>query len=278
MKRARAKPIVIAVNYPLAYFAERLVGTMADVRCIVPVGEVASQWNPNEEDVSELQSADLILLNGAGFASWIESVTLPPSKLSVTTRGFSNDDFIAQTGAVVHTHGPKGEADDANLVSETWLDIRLATKQIDVIREEMLKLFPQSRDQIQTNYDDLLADLEKLDGETDRVVKSLAANWIASRGCYEYFAKRYSLDLKSYDLRADEAVNSQRWKLVDQDVKERNVKAMLWHEQPNKEIQDRFDQLQVKVIVFCPLLKVPEDGDFLLIMNESIHNIAATSE
>ena len=75
-KRART---VFAVNYPLAYFAERIAGDGLDVRYAGPVEGDPAFWTPDDEAIGAFQSAGLILLNGAGFAKWRAWATLPES-------------------------------------------------------------------------------------------------------------------------------------------------------------------------------------------------------
>jgi len=76
------------VNYPLQYFAERIGGELVSVEFPGPVDEDPAFWSPDAETVSAYQQADRILLNGAGYAHWVQRVTLPASKLIDTSAGF----------------------------------------------------------------------------------------------------------------------------------------------------------------------------------------------
>ena len=74
-----ARPKLYVVNYPLKYFAERIAGDLADVALPVPKDVDPAFWMPDTETIGEYQEADLILLNGAGYAKWIQIVSLPLS-------------------------------------------------------------------------------------------------------------------------------------------------------------------------------------------------------
>ena len=80
---------VYAVNYPLAYFAERIGGDAVRVTLPVPTGIDPANWQPAPEDILAFQQADLILLNGAGYAEWVQTAALPNNSLVETSRGFS---------------------------------------------------------------------------------------------------------------------------------------------------------------------------------------------
>ena len=71
---------VYTVNYPLQYFAERIGGEHVDASFPAPDGDPA-YWNPDPDAVAAYQQADVILLNGASYAKWVATVTLPTSKL-----------------------------------------------------------------------------------------------------------------------------------------------------------------------------------------------------
>ena len=57
---------IITVNYPLAYFAERILGDHGSVSFPAPADVDPAYWSPAPEIISEYQQADLVLLNGAG--------------------------------------------------------------------------------------------------------------------------------------------------------------------------------------------------------------------
>ena len=73
----------------------------------VPVGADPETWQPGIAELSALQEADLILLNGAGHYGWTERVSLPRSRTVDTSRAFA-DALIAVEG-VTHSHGDEGE-------------------------------------------------------------------------------------------------------------------------------------------------------------------------
>ena len=76
------KLTVYTVNYPLKYFAERIGGEYVEVVFPAPADVDPAYWLPDRETVSDYQKADIILLNGAHYAKWVEKVTLPGSRMS----------------------------------------------------------------------------------------------------------------------------------------------------------------------------------------------------
>jgi zinc transport system substrate-binding protein len=65
------------VNYPLQYFVQRIGGELVDVSFPAPRGVDPAEWMPDIDTVAEYQQADVILLNGAGYARWLRRMSLP---------------------------------------------------------------------------------------------------------------------------------------------------------------------------------------------------------
>ena len=82
---------VYVVNYPLQYFAERIGGKHVNVSFPAPQGVDPAYWSPDAEVVVAYQEADVILLNGAGYARWVGRASLPYAKLVVAHR---NTDLV----------------------------------------------------------------------------------------------------------------------------------------------------------------------------------------
>ena len=143
---------VYVVNYPLKYFAERIGGAHVEVHFPAPADEDPAYWMPDAETISKYQQADLILLNGAGYEKWVQSASLPKSKLCNTSAAFA-EDYIALEDALTHSHGPEGEHAHGGTAFTTWLDPTLAVKQADAVRASLAELQPENADAFQKNFD-----------------------------------------------------------------------------------------------------------------------------
>ena len=87
---AAERLVVYAVNYPLQYFAQRIAVDHVEVVLPVPPDVDPAFWQPDAAAIGDLQRADVILLNGAGYAKWVSRVSLPLRKLVDTSAGFSD--------------------------------------------------------------------------------------------------------------------------------------------------------------------------------------------
>ena len=135
-------PAVFTVNYPLAFFAQRIAGEHVAVRFPAPPDVDPAFWQPDEATVAAYQSADLVFLNGAGYAKWLDVVTLPASRLVNTSAGF-RDRYLAAEGTVTHSHGPEGDHSHEGTAFTTWVDPLLAIAHAQAIADALSARWPE---------------------------------------------------------------------------------------------------------------------------------------
>jgi zinc transport system substrate-binding protein len=68
---------IATVNAPLAYFARVLGDPEIEVIYAIPEDVDPAYWSPTPDEVLMYRQADLILMNGAGYAAWVKTEVLP---------------------------------------------------------------------------------------------------------------------------------------------------------------------------------------------------------
>ena len=260
---------VYVVNYPLSYFAERIGGEHVRVVFPAPADVDPAYWSPDAETVSAYQAADLILLNGAGYARWVERASLPRARLVDTSAAF-REWLIAQDAATTHIHGPEGAHTHADLAFTTWLDPELATLQARAVAQA----FAAARPEHEAAFGAGLAALEETLGELDARLGE-AARWIGeapllfSHPVYQYFARRYSLNARSLHWEPDEAPDDAAWSALEKLLIEHPARWMIWEAAPDAETVRRLEARGVRSIVYSPCANAPEQGDFFSVMRRN---------
>lgn len=264
--------VVYVVNYPLAYFAERIGGDTVRVEFPAPSGLDPALWSPDADTVAAYQAADLILLNGAGYAKWVDRVTLPESKL-VNTSGAVEDRFIVVEDAATHTHGPEGEHSHADKAFTTWLDPTLAIEQARAIREAFAEARPARAEEFRLGFEELERDLLELDEGIRALVAGSDRPLVASHPVYEYLARRYGLQLRSVHFEPDEFPDQASWRDLELLLDEHPAKWMLWEGDPLDETKQRLLDLGIKSVVYDPCGNLPESRDFRSVMLDNVRNL-----
>jgi len=275
-KSPAAGPITIyVVNYPLQYFAERIGGDQVKVVFPAPAGVDPAYWQPNLADISAYQKADLILLNGAGYAKWVRKVSLPRSKMVNTSRQFK-DRYITRKEVMTHSHGAEGKHAHEALAFTTWLDLELAASQAEAITLAICRKRPELKEVFQRNYESLKEDLLALDRKIQAIVsQEPSIPLIASHPVYDYFARRYGLNMVSVHWEPDETPTPKQWRGLKRIRKTHPAEWMIWEGEPMKATVEYLESIGIRTRVFDPCGNVPEKGDFLTRMRQNVENLLA---
>ncbi len=269
---------VYVVNYPLKYLAERIGGVHVFVRFPAAPDLDPASWRPAADTIAAYQKADLILLNGAGYARWTSFASLPQSKLVDTSAGFE-DRYLRVKETVTHTHGPEGDHSHGEIAFTTWLDPQLAIMQAGAIRDAFTKARPENEEDFQRGFEALEVDLLELDRSLE-VGFSPARNkpLLASHPIYQYPARRYDLDLKSVHFEPDEDPGGKGWRGLQRILVSHPATWMLWEKKPLDTTAQKLADLGVRIVVFDPCGNEPDEGDFLSVMRSNLHRLQAALE
>jgi zinc transport system substrate-binding protein len=266
-----AEPLrIFTVNYPLQYFAERIAGEHAEVVFPAPADVGPAFWMPDSETVSAYQRADLILLNGAGYAKWTERVSLPGLRTVDTSRGFRQNYLLADAGPT-HSHGPSGDHSHAGIAFTTWLDFTQATEQARAILRALERRRPELKEVFTANFERLEQELNDLDRRLSRVGQKLTDQaLLASHPVYQYLAGRYRLNLHSLMWEPDMSPSAEEWGRLRSMLKQHPARWMLWEDEPIPATLARLQALGVSPLVFSPGANRPAQGDFMGLMRQNI--------
>jgi zinc transport system substrate-binding protein len=269
-KRTEGKPTVCAVNYPLAFFARRIAGDNVEVKFPIPDDVDPAFWRPSADEISEFQSSDLVLLNGANYAKWLSVATLSESKLVNTTVSV-REQLIRVKETVTHRHGPEGQHSHAGIAFTTWLDPEIAIIQADAIRAALVRTLPEQKAVFNANFDELQMELRKLDEQVADILRRKPDMPIVfSHPVYQYFSRKYKLNSKSVHWEPDTIPDDTQWSALENLLETHDAKVMIWESEPLPETADRLRELDVESIVFDPCGNEPQHGDFLTVMSHNL--------
>jgi len=245
---------VYVVNYPLAYFAERIGGDLVEVHFPAPADEDPAYWSPSADTIAAYQTADLILLNGADYAKWVARAALPTSKMVDTSASFASQ-YIPLEGTVTHSHGPEGAHEHTGLAFTTWLDPTLAIEQ--AVRPDGESTFGQG-------FAGVVAELSQLDQRLAVAATAIGDTpLLFSHPVYQYLEKRYGLNGTSVHWEPDQAPNLDELRhLLEHD----GASWMVWEGEPLPETVASLESLGVQSVVYDPCGNPPDQGDFMTVM------------
>lgn len=266
--------LVYTVNYPLQYFAQRIGRDEVEAVFPAPSGVDPALWVPDVETIGAFQKANLVLLNGAGYAGWVDRVSLSPSKL-VTTSAAAADRYVPEAEAATHAHGPEGEHAHGDVAFTTWLDATIAIDQARAIAAALSNARPEAVPVFEAGLDGLEADLRALDAELTRIsAMSPGRPLLASQPVYQYLVSRYGLNLVSLHWEPDQVPDADMAAEIDEVLARHPAGAMIWEATPNPETAEMLRTRGVESVVFDPAGGSPAGGDYLSVQRSNAANLA----
>ena len=230
-------PLEVKVSsFPAEYLVKRLGGDAISLTNILPVGEDPPFWSPTGEQVAQMQSADLIVANGAGFEKWMQTATLPSGKVVDSAA----DVKLVHLKATTHSHGKEGEHSHAGIDPHTWSDPVVYLQQAEVVHAALVKARPSQAATFDAGLASLRTDLTALDAELKAALahagdKQLSANHPA----FNYIARRYGLQIRSFDFDPEEVPSAESIAGFDTWAAEVPEPRMLWWESQADDVVKR---------------------------------------
>ena len=271
---ATATPLRVAVvNYPLHYFAGRIGGDAVEVIFPAPRGIDPAMWSPSAEQIALYQGSDLVLLSGAGYAKWVERVSLPKRSLVDTSAAYA-DRLLVLEEAVTHSHGPGGRHEHAGFAFTTWLDPRLARAQAAAVLEAFVAARPDEEAGFRKRFAKLEDDLDALDERWTALAPTLSSQpLLFSHPVYQYLVDRYGLAARSLHWEPDATPDEAAWRELDELLEEHAAEIMIWEGEPTPATREGLEERGLAIVVLDPAGNVPEEGDLLSSLNRGIDGL-----
>ena len=275
---AAAKPdnvLFVASNYPLYFFASRIAeGVDGAPDIVLPdIDGDPAMWMPDVEQIQLLQSADAILLNGAGAESWLNLVTLDRRRLVDTSADLANK-LIPLNDSVQHQHGPQGEHSHEGTAFTTWLDPQLAIAQAEVLTNALIDFAPMGEPRFRDNMAKLEQELTELDSRLAAVFARLDGRPVLfSHPVYQYLERHYNINGKSVHWEPDEAPSTADWIALQQVRNLHPATIMVWEDVPLEETRVRLANAGIISVPFRTVANLPDEGDFLSVMRDNAEHL-----
>ena len=185
---ASKKPLVVASASMFSDMASNIGGDLIETATIVPIGGDPHIYEPTPGDVRLLLKADLILKNGLTFEGWINDLIKnsgSTAPVATITEG------ITPITSELHKNATDPHA---------WMEPVNGKTYAYNIKEALIRLIPDQKEKITTQYDKYVAQLDELDLYIKENLSKIDSNkriLITSHDSFHYYGRRYGLRLES---------------------------------------------------------------------------------
>ena len=187
-----APPIrVLAVETFLADMAQNVAGDRLQVEALLPIGVDPHGYEPTPGDVVRVAEADMVIVNGAGFEGFIDTL--------LQNAGGQRLLIVASTGLTSRTP-QEGEVSDPKHPQDPhfWLDPRNAVRYVENIRDGLSQADPAGAESYARNAAAYIVQIQELDGWIVGQVAQVPAGrrlLVTNHESLGYYADRYGFQI-----------------------------------------------------------------------------------
>jgi len=215
---AQDKPVVASTASMIWDMARNIGGDHFDHRMIVPIGGDPHIYEPTPSDARLVANADLILKNGLTFEGWINSL--------IENSGTRAPVVTVTEGLSPLTSLTYQDATDPH----AWMDGTKGEFYLRNIRDALIKLSPEHKEEITKNYEAYSRELSALDKFIESEIKKIPEAQrilITSHDAFQYYGRRYGLKLQAIQgVSTDAEVQTADVRRVNKVIRESGVPAV----------------------------------------------------
>ena len=117
-------------------------------------------------------------------------------------------------------------------------------------------------------------DLKRLDRDIQDIASNNPATpLIVSHPVYDYFARRYGLNIVSVHWEPDQVPDNSQLTELKEILKQHPAQWMIWEGEPVQTSVDKLKTLGVGSLVFDPCSNSPDEGDFMTVMRRNTEDL-----
>lgn len=262
-----ATPVILASTPLLADVTRRVAGDRVQVESLLPVGSDPHSYQPTPQDAAKISDSRLILVNGAGYEQFLETL--------LENAGGETTIVEAASGIL-----PRQEA--GAIDPHLWLDPNHMIVYVENIRDALTRFDPAGQAVYSANADAYIADLQTLDSWIQEQVGQIPAEkrlLVTNHEALGYFAERYGFTIVGTVIESfssDASPSAQQLAALIEQVRTSGAPAIFLDAGDNPAFAEQIaEETGVKVITDLHLESLTEGAPAATYIDLMRHNVTA---
>lgn len=274
---------IVTTFYPMKAFTEQVVGDEGNVSVLVKPGTEPHDFEPSAKDVANIQDSDAFVYNNDNMETWVKKTTKDMKGLHL---------IEASKGILLLSGDHDEEKDEAEheahehaLDPHVWLAPSLAIKEVENIRDSLIKQFPDKKAAFTKNAAAYLTKLKALDqAYQDGLSAAKQKNFVTQHAAFAYLALEYGLNQVSVSgINPETEPSAARLKSLKAYVEKNDIKSIYFEENASDKVAKTLaEEVGVKTLALNPLESLTEEQekageDYISVMTENLKNLEKTT-
>lgn len=269
---------IVTSFYPMYDFTQNVAGDNAEVSVLMKAGTEPHDYEPSAKDIAKIADSDVFVYNSKEMETWVSSVlTNIDTKKTIVVDASQGIDLLEGNHSDDETeaeHEGHSHAHDPHI----WLDPVLAQKQVDTIKEGIIKADTKNKETYEKNA---LAYKEKLAALNEKFEMGLknAENrtFVTQHAAFAYLANRYDLEQVAIaGLSPDQEPSPAKLAELNDFIKENKIKIIYFAETASPKIAKTVaNETGAKLEVLSPIEGITQEEqekgvDYIKVMEKNL--------
>lgn len=278
---SKDEKIRVAVSFnPLKEYVKAIGKDKVEIKSIIPEGSEPHDFEPKIRDMESINNANIFVYNGFGMEAWVDKtlnnidnkgvVVVEASKNVTPLKNKESEEGHDKGHEEEHEHS-HGQYDP-----HTWLSIKAAVKQSEVIKDALIKVDPKNKNYYENNYKDFKESLEKLYSEYKKKFESVKGNhFVTGHAAFGYLCRDFNLEQNSVEnvFAEGEPTTKKMKELIDY-CKKNNIKTVFLEENVSEEVSKTLaKEVGAKVEKIYTLTNSVENKGYIEVMQYNLEKI-----
>ncbi|MGG0240377.1 metal ABC transporter substrate-binding protein [Bacillus rhizoplanae] len=271
---------VYTTIFPLADFAKKIGGDYVDVTAIYPPGADSHTYEPTQKQTVQVAKADLFVYNGAGLEPFAEKMEKTLKNENVKIVNASKGIELRSSTEEEHEEDHK-EEHHHDKDPHVWLDPTLAMKQAETIKNALVELQPEHKEEFEKNFAALQKKFTDLDSQFKEVADHAKTKEIlVSHAAYGYWEQRYGFkQIPIAGISASDEPSQKELASIASTAKEHGLKYILFETFSTPKVAEVIQkETGTKILRLNHLATISDDDakknkDYFTLMEENINTL-----
>lgn len=192
--------------FPIEDFTKKVGGSHVNVTSIIPPGVNAHTYEPTTKTMIEIAEGDAFIYSSEIMEPYADKIAEALKDENVKMVEASNgimmlsrsEENNEEEHEAENEEGHSDEHNHGDADPHVWIDPILSIKLAENIKDSLIELKPEAKEDFIANFNTLKMQLEILNGSFDEIVKGKKSPKIlVSHAGYGYWEKRYGIEQQS---------------------------------------------------------------------------------
>ncbi len=242
------KTITVSI-LPQKYFVDRITGSTFEVNVMVPPGASPATYEPTARQMKQLGSSLIYLKIG-----YIEFEKIWIKKIKSTNIEIKIFDISKDVELIETTKFDHGDHHHGSIDPHVWMSPKMVKNIAKNILDALTELYPDLTIDFTRNYNDFIAEINKIDIKTSASLKNLKnREFLIFHPALTYYARDYDLEQIPIQLEGKDP-SPAHFKEIINNALENDIRIIFIQEQFDTENAKVIaDEINAKVIQINPL-------------------------